>query len=154
MNLTKRTCLMALLTLFVGAGTSLAQSRIQLAQGKRVIQEKVSFVIDVAHEKSGNPRYAEAPEDMRVWMRFAEHVVTGKVLAEHPNLVNGEFNRAFVLMQYFGYLRRNPNDSPDGDYTGYDFWLTKLNQFNGNYANAEMVKAFITSAEYRKRFAQ
>src|SRR5215831_9182512 len=55
-----------------------------------------------------------------------------RAIAEHPNLVNAEFNRAFVLMQYFGYLRRNPNDPPDSDYTGYDFWLTKLNQFNGN----------------------
>jgi hypothetical protein len=73
-------------------------------------------------------------------------------IAEHPNLNHTEFNRAFVLMQYFGYLRRNPNDAPDSDYTGYDFWLTKLNQFNGNYQNAEMVKAFISSAEYRQRF--
>ncbi len=63
-----------------------------------------------------------------------------------------EFNRAFVLMQFLGYLRRNPNDAPDADYTGYDFWLTKLNQFNGNYINAEMVKAFISSGEYRNRF--
>ena len=73
-------------------------------------------------------------------------------IAEHPNLVNAEFNRAFVLMQFIGYLRRNPNDAPDSDYTGYDFWLNKLNQFNGNFANAEMVKAFINSAEYRSRF--
>lgn len=73
-------------------------------------------------------------------------------IAEHQNLANAEFNRAFVLMQYFGYLRRNPNDSPDSDFSGYDFWLTKLNQFNGNYINAEMVKAFLTSTEYRKRF--
>ena len=29
-------------------------------------------------------------------------------LAENPVLTNREFNRAFVLMQYFGYLRRNP----------------------------------------------
>ena len=72
--------------------------------------------------------------------------------AEHANLVSTEFNRAFVLMQYFGFLRRNPNDLPDVDYSGYDFWLTKLNHFNGNYADADMVKAFITSAEYRHRF--
>ena len=38
------------------------------------------------------------------------------------------------------------------DYTGYDFWLTKLNQFNGNYVNAEVVKAFLSSIEYRQRF--
>ncbi len=37
-------------------------------------------------------------------------------------------------------------------YSGYDFWLTKLNQFNGNFVSAEMVKAFITSSEYRQRF--
>lgn len=73
-------------------------------------------------------------------------------IAEHPTLARTELNRAFVLMQFFGYLRRNPNDPPDRDYTGYDFWLTKLNQFNGDFTAAEMVKAFITSAEYRQRF--
>jgi hypothetical protein len=73
-------------------------------------------------------------------------------IAEHPNLAKAELNRAFVLMQFFGYLRRNPDDAPDTDYTGYDFWLTKLNQFNGDYIAAEMVKAFISSAEYRRRF--
>jgi hypothetical protein len=55
-------------------------------------------------------------------------------------------------MQYFGYLRRDPNAAPDIDHTGYDFWLGKLNVFNGNFINAEMVKAFISSIEYRQRF--
>src|SRR6185369_11246897 len=73
-------------------------------------------------------------------------------IADDADLYNAESNRAFVLAQYFGYLRRNPNDAPDSDYTGYDFWLTKLNQFNGNYINAEMVKAFLSSIEYRQRF--
>jgi hypothetical protein len=57
-------------------------------------------------------------------------------------------------MQYFGYLRRNSNDPQDSDHTGYDFCLTKLNQFSGNYITAEMVKAFITSIEYRNRFGR
>jgi hypothetical protein len=80
-------------------------------------------------------------------------------VAENATLNQQEFNPAFVLMQYFGYLRRNPNDAPDSDYTGYDFWLTKLNSFTqpGDDAvvrvqKAEMVKAFIVSAEYRHRF--
>jgi uncharacterized repeat protein (TIGR01451 family) len=73
-------------------------------------------------------------------------------VAENATLNTQEFNRAFVLMQYFGYLRRDPNGGQDADYTGFDFWLTKLNQFNGNFVNAEMVKAFITSTEYRQRF--
>jgi hypothetical protein len=75
-----------------------------------------------------------------------------RMVAEDQDLYNAEYNRAFVLAEYFGYLRRNPNDAPDSDYTGYDFWLTKLNQFNGNYINAEMVKAFLSSIEYRQRF--
>jgi hypothetical protein len=37
---------------------------------------------------------------------------------------------------------------PTRDYQGYNFWLTKLNQFNGDYVAAEMVKAFIASTEY------
>jgi hypothetical protein len=76
-----------------------------------------------------------------------------RVVAEDATLKAAEFNKAFVLMQYFGYLRRNPNDAPDSDFSGYNFWLSKLNQFNGNFVNAEMVKAFITSIEYRRRFA-
>ena len=75
-----------------------------------------------------------------------------RAVADDQDLVIAEFNRAFVLMQYFGYLRRDPNSGQDTDYTGYDFWLIKLNQFNGNYLNAEMVKGFISSIEYRNRF--
>ncbi|HEY0169530.1 MAG TPA: DUF4214 domain-containing protein [Pyrinomonadaceae bacterium] len=73
-------------------------------------------------------------------------------VAETAALVQAEFNRAFVLMQYFGYLRRNPDDPPDTDLSGYNFWLGKLDEFGGNYIAAEMVKAFITSIEYRRRF--
>jgi hypothetical protein len=59
-----------------------------------------------------------------------------------------ERNRAFVLMQYFGYLRRDPDDG------GFNFWLSKLEQFGGDFQRAEMVKAFLSSAEYRDRFRQ
>jgi len=75
-------------------------------------------------------------------------------VAENATLQQRETNKAFVLMQYFGYLRRNPDDAPDSDFNGYNSWLTKLNQFNGNFVQAEMVKAFITSIEYRQRFGQ
>jgi uncharacterized repeat protein (TIGR01451 family) len=79
-----------------------------------------------------------------------------RVVAEDTDFDRAEYNRAFVLMQYFGYLRRNPNDAPEPtrDFAGYDFWLGKLNEFNGNYVAAEMVKGFITSAEYTQRFGQ
>ena len=77
-----------------------------------------------------------------------------RAVAENAAFQQKEFNKAFVLMQYFGYLKRNPNDLPDSDYSGYNFWLAKLDQFNGDFVQAEMVKAFITSDEYRHRFGQ
>jgi len=75
-------------------------------------------------------------------------------VADNATLKQREFNRAFVLMQYFGYLRRNPDAAPEPNlnFDGYNFWLNKLNQFNGNFVNADMVKAFLSSAEYRQRF--
>ncbi len=67
-------------------------------------------------------------------------------IADSNSVVQAEFNPAFVLMEYFGYLRRDP------DADGYNFWLTKLELFNGNYVHAEMVKSFTVSGEYRGRF--
>lgn len=58
-----------------------------------------------------------------------------------------QYNSAFVLMQYFGFLQRGP------DQAGYDFWLDHLNNRNPNNYRA-MVCAFITSAEYQRRFGQ
>ena len=73
-------------------------------------------------------------------------------VAESASLDAAEKNRAFVLMQYFGYLKRNPNEGRDTDFAGYNFWLTKLNEAGGDFVRAEMVKAFLDSAEYRTRF--
>jgi len=67
-------------------------------------------------------------------------------VAEAEELQTREFNAAFVTMEYFGYLRRDP------DTAGFNFWLNKLNAFGGNFIAAEMVKAFISSSEYRQRF--
>jgi subtilisin family serine protease len=80
------------------------------------------------------------------------HAQVLRAVAENAEFGRRQYNRAFVLMQYFGYLRRNPNDAPNTDFSGYNFWLNKLNQFGGNYITSEMVKGFITSGEYRQRF--
>lgn len=69
-----------------------------------------------------------------------------RMAAELFDLRTRELNNAFVTMEYFGYLRRDP------DTAGFNFWLGKLNEFNGNFIEAEMVKAFISSSEYRQRF--
>jgi hypothetical protein len=68
-------------------------------------------------------------------------------IVEDDRFVAAKRNEMFVMMEYFGYLRRDP------DASGYQFWLNKLNQFNGNLEQAEMVKAFINSIEYRQRFS-
>ena len=78
------------------------------------------------------------------------------IVAQDSSFAQSETNHAFVLMEYFGYLRRNPNDPPEMglNFNGYNFWLNKLNSFGGDFQQAEMVKAFITSFEYRQRFGQ
>jgi hypothetical protein len=69
-------------------------------------------------------------------------------IVEDGRFASAKRNRAFVMMEYFGYLRRDPDDS------GFQFWLNKLNQFGGNFEQADMVKAFINSGEYRGRFVR
>ena len=75
-----------------------------------------------------------------------------QTVVDDADFVRKEFNPAFVLSEYFGYLQRNPDEGLDTDMSGYDFWLNKLNQFGGDYVRAEMVKAFLSSSEYRARF--
>ncbi len=75
-----------------------------------------------------------------------------RTIAENQAFYDAECNAAFVEMQYFGYLRRNPQDPPDNNLNGYNFWLNKLNEFGGDFRRAEMVKAFLVAGEYRQRF--
>ena len=66
-------------------------------------------------------------------------------VTERAEIRQREYNAAFVLMQYFGYLRRDPDAGGDA------FWLDVLNnRVPGNYRS--MVCAFITSTEYQLRF--
>ncbi|MDX6575897.1 MAG: hypothetical protein QOE96_1850 [Blastocatellia bacterium] len=109
--------------------------------------------VDKLNANAGNPlstsESTQLVSDLTTNAKTRAQVL--RAVAEDSDLNSAEFNRAFVLMQYFGYLRRNPDDLPDANYTGYDFWLTKLNQANGNFQNADMVKSFIVSSEYRQR---
>lgn len=67
-------------------------------------------------------------------------------LTENASFKQAEYNAAFVLAEYFSYLRRNP------DAHGYSFWLDVLNNGDpGNYRG--MVCGFINSAEYQRRFS-
>ena len=86
-------------------------------------------------------------------------------VADSRTVFNRQYNPGLVLLQYFTYLRRNPNDAPDNNLDGYNYWLAKLNEFSiagedvrdpatalARIRRAEMVEAFIDSAEYRHRF--
>jgi hypothetical protein len=113
------------MTLFVGTGTGVAQSRIQLAQGQRPIQDKVSFVIDVARERTQNPRYAEAPEDMQIFTRFNGPPASGRVYVDGKAIGRFDESRLF---------NSNPVDVTYGRHTItlavtnptsiYDFYVT------------------------------
>jgi hypothetical protein len=101
---------------------------------------------------------------------FGTGGVTGMAAAlrsvvESGSVFNKLYNEAFVMMQYFAYLRRTPNDPPDGNFNGYQFWLDKLDSVTtagedahderialARIRRAEMVRAFLRSAEYRGRF--
>jgi len=78
--------------------------------------------------------------------------VVRSIAENFPNFSQQQINKAFVLMQYFGYLRRNPDEGPENNFNGYNFWLNKLNEHNGDFAGAEMVRAFLVSQEYLGRF--
>jgi hypothetical protein len=73
-------------------------------------------------------------------------------VSERPDFSRKEQNSAFVLMQYFGYLHRNPDEGADHDLSGFNFWLKKLDDNGGDFRSAEMVKAFLSAGEYRHRF--
>lgn len=63
---------------------------------------------------------------------------------QYTEFINAEFNPAFVLSEYYGYLRRNPDPG------GYAFWLGQLNANGSNFR--AMVCAFVNSGEYQLRF--
>jgi len=156
----------------VGAGVIIGQP----GADTLLEQNKQAYALQIVNSAAFLARFPIAPAATYVDALYASAAVTptaaeraaaisafgaggtlGRVAAlrsvvDSNSVRQAELNSSFVLAEYFGYLRRNPTDAPDVDDSGYQFWLTKLNAFNGNFINAEMVKAFITSSEYRQRF--
>ena len=58
----------------------------------------------------------------------------------------GDYNAAYVLTHFFAYLRRNPDDAPDYNLVGFNYWLEDLNR-RGDYRSLSRV--FIESGEYK-----
>ncbi|MET0624645.1 MAG: SBBP repeat-containing protein [Pyrinomonadaceae bacterium] len=126
------------------------------------------FVSKLAANLGVTPSPAELDGAMESYTQTVEgRATTLRNVVELNSVYNRQFNAAFVFSQYIGYLRRNPNDAPDNNYSGFDFWLAKLDSFSlpgedvrneqtaiRRAQRAEMVRAFILSAEYRGRFGQ
>jgi hypothetical protein len=68
---------------------------------------------------------------------------TLRAFIENKALFDGFYNRGFVTMLYFGFLKRDP------DTTGYDNWLQTLERTR-DYRH--LTHGFIYSTEYRRRF--
>lgn len=66
-------------------------------------------------------------------------------MVESAQVYNKYYNEAFVVMQYFGYLRRDPDIL-------YLEWIKTMNRTGGDYRS--MINGFVNSAEYRQRFGQ
>ncbi len=67
-------------------------------------------------------------------------------VSENTRYRREDYNAAYVLVHYFGYLHRNPGDAPDNNLAGYNFWLNELNH-TGDYRSLSRV--FIESGEYK-----
>jgi hypothetical protein len=84
----------------------------------------------------------------------AHQITRGRALrelVESPEIGQHCYNRGFVVVGYFAYLRRDPDAQ-------YLVWIAKLNNppagqtFEETYR--EMIRGFIESLEYRQRFGQ
>ena len=143
--------------------------RSRLQPGATLAQDKADLTNDFVMRDAFLARYPETltPEEFvnRLFdtaglvpftaerQKLAQDMHNGKtraqVLAEVVEIAafkNREFNPAFVLMEYFGYLGRDP------DAAGFAFWLNVINNLQPNNYTG-MVCAFITSAEYQMRFS-
>ncbi|HBB87957.1 MAG TPA: hypothetical protein DC047_10110 [Blastocatellia bacterium] len=69
-------------------------------------------------------------------------------ITEASGFDNKDYNSAYVLVHYFGYFHRNPDDPPDNDMKGFNFWLNDLER-TGDYRS--VTRAFIESDEYDKK---
>jgi hypothetical protein len=67
-----------------------------------------------------------------------------RAVVESDEVAAAEYNRAFVAMQYYGYLRRSPEED------GYQAWLKVITRDPNNIRL--MVDGFMNSTEYRLRF--
>jgi hypothetical protein len=68
-------------------------------------------------------------------------------VSRDARLVERERHRSLLLLHYFGFLRRNPDDPPDNDLEGFNFWLGELERTGDP---SKIALAFRESFEYKR----
>jgi hypothetical protein len=89
-------------------------------------------------------RGADLMRDLRTRNAGRADMLLG--LINHNEFIATQDKRSVVLLHYFGYLRRNPEDPPDGNLNGFNFWLREL-ETTGEIER--LARAFKESMEYR-----
>jgi len=72
-------------------------------------------------------------------------------LVDDAAFVSREKNRSLVLLHFFGYLRRNPDDPPDNNMNGLLHWVIEMDK---GYAPAALSYAFASSIEHQRILQQ
>ena len=66
-------------------------------------------------------------------------------IVNHREFAERERNRSLVLLHYFGYLQRNPDDAPDRNMDGFNFWLKEVET---SREVDRLTRAFMASFEH------
>jgi hypothetical protein len=69
-------------------------------------------------------------------------------IVNNEAFVEKENTRSLVLLHYFGYFQRNPDDPPDNDLTGFNFWIKEVEKTG---EPPRLSRAFTASIEYKEK---
>lgn len=131
---------------------SLVESLLQRSDFKTAYENKTNEqYVDALISNEANA--SRAARDALVASLNNQSLTRGTVLlriAERGRSVDGHYDEAYILMHYFGYFHRNPDDAPDNDLRGFNFWLAELER---THDYRSLTRAFIESSEYRDRTA-
>jgi hypothetical protein len=112
-------------------------------------QQLVDALLSAAFRFSGSDLFSERT----TLMAFDDGTIAGRVaiiqgIVSSQSFAKTHYSRALVLMYYFAYLRRDPDDG------AYNFWLNVVNARipTDKTPSQALVCAFINSAEYQSRF--
>lgn len=101
-----------------------------------------------------NPNQAQLVADLNANTKTRAQVL--RIIAESTQVSDKYYKQAFVTMEYFGFLRRDPEDchnSPEGANCGYLFHNARFNLgFDPADVENVIVRGFMESPEYLNRF--